>query len=133
MCQQAGALTCGACVGRLAIPSTQCTCLKLFTHSHAYTPTHAHNRSPPNQQGPVVVQRLYSGAITPEMKAFPKWKFAIMGLLDTLFNIFSTFPISKIGGSLTNVLSQTVLPINMIFAFVFLGTRFKNNHMVRGG
>ena len=107
--------------------------MKLFTHSHAYTPTHAHNRSPPNQQGPVVVQRLYSGAITPEMKAFPKWKFAIMGLLDTLFNIFSTFPISKIGGSLTNVLSQTVLPINMIFAFVFLGTRFKNNHMVRGG
>ena len=62
------------------------------------------------------------------MASFPKYKFALMGLLDTLFNLLSTFPVAKLGGSLTNVLSQSVLPINMVFAYLFLRTRFGNNH-----
>ena len=50
-----------------------------------------------------------------------------MGLLDTLFNLLSTFPVAKLGGSLTNVLSQSVLPINMVFAcewWLWGGRRF---------
>eukprot|EP00947_MAST-08B_sp_MAST-8B-sp1_P003513 g3513.t1 len=77
---------------------------------------------------PVVLFRPNS--VTPEMRAFPKWKFAIMGLLDTLFNILSTFPVAKLGGSLTNVLSQSVLPINMVLAYFVLKTRFRNNHIL---
>ena len=57
--------------------------------------------------------------ITPEMRAFPQYKYAIMALFDTSFNVFSTFPVQHIGGDLSNVLSQAVLPINMLGAAVF--------------
>lgn len=66
--------------------------------------------------------------ITPEMRRFPQYKFAIMGLFDTSFNVFSTFPIQHLGGDLANVLSQTILPINMIGSYIFLKTRFKKVH-----
>ena len=78
---------------------------------------------------PIVWFKLaFTNDITPAMTSFPKYKFALMGLLDTLFNLLSTFPVAKLGGSLTNVLSQAVLPINMVFAYIFLRTRFGNNH-----
>jgi hypothetical protein len=78
---------------------------------------------------PVVCYKLYcTDDITPAMRAFPSWKFAVMGLLDALFNILSTLPVQHIGGSMANVLSQTVLPINMLLAYAFLGTRYKNCH-----
>lgn len=62
------------------------------------------------------------------MWKFPQYKFAIMGLLDCLYNLFSTLPVQHLGGDLSNVLSQSVLPINMLFALLFLKTRFKKNH-----
>ena len=78
---------------------------------------------------PVVFYKLwFTNDITKEMKAFPYYKFAVMGLFDTAFSLFSTFPIQHLGGDLSNVLSQSVLPINMMFAAYFLGTKFKKNH-----
>lgn len=67
--------------------------------------------------------------ITPEMRNFPLYKFAIMGLFDTLFNLFSTFPIYHLGSDLSNILSQSVLPINMLGSMIFLRARYRK---VRG-
>ena len=87
----------------------------------------------------------------PEMRRFPHYKFAIMAFFDTSFNVFSTFPVQHLGyvwkagapalrhaepgpllvphrGDLSNVLSQTILPINMVGSFFFLGARFKAVH-----
>jgi len=80
---------------------------------------------------PVVWYKMrFTDHITPEMKAFPKYKFAIMGLFDTLFNLLSTFPISHLGSDLSNVLSQSVLPINMVGSMIFLRTRYRKVHYV---
>ena len=49
--------------------------------------------------------------IDADMRAFPKYKFAIMALFDALFNLMSTFPIYHLGSNLSNVLSQSVLPV----------------------
>lgn len=57
------------------------------------------------------------------MRSFPQYKFAIMGLCDTLFNLLSTFPIYHLGSNMSNVLSQSVLPINMLGSMIFLRTR----------
>jgi uncharacterized membrane protein len=73
---------------------------------------------------------LFTKDITPEMKAFPQYKFLIMGLLDTLYNLLSTFPQPKLGGDLSNVMSQVVLPFNMIGSMIFLGTRYKKCHWI---
>lgn len=73
---------------------------------------------------------LFTKQITPEMRAFPQYKFLIMGLLDTLYNLFSTFPQPKLGGDLSNVMSQVVLPFNMIGSMIFLGTRYKKCHWI---
>lgn len=79
---------------------------------------------------PVVWYKLYrTNDITPEMRSFPLYKFAIMGLFDTLFNLFSTFPIYHLGSDLSNILSQSVLPINMLGSMIFLRTRYRK---VRG-
>jgi len=78
---------------------------------------------------PVVVYKVFfTNHITPDMRRFPQWKFAILGLLDAVFNILSTFPVQHLGGSMANILSQTVLPFNMFLSFAVLGTRFKQVH-----
>lgn len=80
---------------------------------------------------PVVwYKMLFTKDITPEMKAFPQYKFLIMGLLDTLYCLFSTFPQPKLGGDLVNVTSQVVLPFNMIGSIILLGTRYKKCHWI---
>lgn len=77
----------------------------------------------------VVWYKMYfTDEITPEMRRFPAYKFAIMGLFDTLFNVASTFPVQHLGGDLSNVLSQAVLPINMAASAFFLRVRFKKVH-----
>jgi len=40
---------------------------------------------------------LFTNDITPEMRAFPQYKFAIMAFFDTTFNVFSTFPVQHLG------------------------------------
>uniref|UniRef100_A0A7S1CLN1 EamA domain-containing protein n=1 Tax=Bicosoecida sp. CB-2014 TaxID=1486930 RepID=A0A7S1CLN1_9STRA len=76
----------------------------------------------------VVWWKMWRGDITPEMRRFPQHRYAIMALFDASFNIFSTFPVPHLGGDLSNVLSQGVLPINMLGSAVFLRTRYKKVH-----
>ncbi|OQR92824.1 Drug/Metabolite Transporter (DMT) Superfamily, partial [Thraustotheca clavata] len=73
---------------------------------------------------------LFTDEITPEMRAFPHYKFMIMGLFDTLYNLLSSFPTPHIGGNLANALNQLNLPFNMILSFIFLSTRYKKPHLL---
>ena len=78
---------------------------------------------------PVVWYKLmFTNDITPEMRKFPQRGFAIMGSCDTLFNLLSTVPVPHLGGDLSNVLSQAVLPINMLGSMMFLKTKFQKPH-----
>jgi drug/metabolite transporter (DMT)-like permease len=83
---------------------------------------------------PVVwYKMLFTNDITPEMRKFPMYKFAIMGLFDTLSNLISTWPIPYLSGTLVNVLSNAVLPLTMIGSVVFLKTRYKKSHFLGCG
>ncbi len=53
-----------------------------------------------------------------------------MGSLDTIYNLLSTFPQPHLGGAITNVMTQVVLPFNMIGSIIFLKTRYKKEHYV---
>lgn len=77
-----------------------------------------------------IEQRCSIDDITPEMRAFPHYKFAIMALFDTLFNIMSAFPTPHIGGNLANVLNQATLPFNIILSMIFLGTNYRRCHIL---
>eukprot|EP00753_Platysulcus_tardus_P006151 PLAT14002.1.p1 GENE.PLAT14002.1~~PLAT14002.1.p1 ORF type:complete len:498 (-),score=172.61 PLAT14002.1:160-1521(-) len=78
---------------------------------------------------PVVWYKMaFTKEITPKMRQTPQYKFAIMGLFDTLYNIFSTFPVPHLGGDLSNVLNQTILPFNMLGSWLFLKAKFKGAH-----
>ena len=51
-----------------------------------------------------------------------------MGILDTAFSLLSTFPVPHLGGAVTNVMNQIVLPFNMVGSIIFLGTRYHKAH-----
>lgn len=80
---------------------------------------------------PIVWYKMYfTDEITPEMRTFPHYKFLIMALLDTLYNMLGAFPTPHIGGNLANVLNQLNLPFNMVLSYMFLSTRFKRGHIL---
>lgn len=64
------------------------------------------------------------------MPSFYAQHFLVYGALDTLFNILSTWPVEPLGGTVANVLSQTVLPMNMLLSFLMLKTRYGKVHLV---
>ena len=77
---------------------------------------------------PIVIYRIWTGTVTKEMLAFPRSKFIALGVLDTLYNVLSTWPVPSIGGPVSNVLSQAVVPINLVLSGVVLRTGFSRLH-----
>ncbi|ETW03085.1 hypothetical protein H310_05512 [Aphanomyces invadans] len=78
---------------------------------------------------PVVWYKMwFTQEITTEMTSFPHYKFAIMGLFDTLYNLLTAFPTPHIGGNMSNALNQLNLPFNMILSAILLSTRYKRSH-----
>ena len=51
-----------------------------------------------------------------------------LGVLDTLFNLTSTFPVRAIGGTASVVMGQAVIPFQMGLNFVLLGNSFHKTH-----
>ncbi|RLN66169.1 hypothetical protein BBJ28_00018820 [Nothophytophthora sp. Chile5] len=64
------------------------------------------------------------------MRQFPHYKYMLMALFDTLYNLLGAFPTPHIGGNLANVLNQLNLPFNMALSYLFLHTRFKRGHIL---
>ncbi|ETW03091.1 hypothetical protein H310_05517 [Aphanomyces invadans] len=80
---------------------------------------------------PVVWYKMaFTNDITPEMRSFPHYKYAIMGLLDTIYNLLSALPTPHLGGNFSNVLDQLNLPFNMLLSLLFLNTRYKRCHIL---
>ncbi|KAF0695387.1 Aste57867_13821 [Aphanomyces stellatus] len=80
---------------------------------------------------PVVwYKMLFTKDITPEMRAFPHYKYVLMGLFDTVYNLMSALPTPHIGGNFANILDQLNLPFNMVLSIFFLNTKYKRCHIL---
>jgi hypothetical protein len=64
------------------------------------------------------------------MLAFPRTKLAALGVFDTIYNLLSTWPVPAIGGPVSNVLSQSVVPLNLALSISVLRTRFTRLHYI---
>ena len=65
--------------------------------------------------------------ITKEQREIPKYKFAIMGLWDSVAGIMQTFAVNYISNSSTIVLvQQSAIPISMLISFITLNARYTN-------
>eukprot|EP00475_Leptophrys_vorax_P012737 TRINITY_DN1910_c0_g1_i1.p1 TRINITY_DN1910_c0_g1~~TRINITY_DN1910_c0_g1_i1.p1 ORF type:complete len:484 (-),score=115.03 TRINITY_DN1910_c0_g1_i1:76-1527(-) len=80
---------------------------------------------------PVVWYKMYvSGEITAEHRRFPQKALFIMAIFDTLSNVIGTWPLPYIPSSITNVLSNCVLPMTMLCSVLLLRTGYKWTHYV---
>lgn len=61
------------------------------------------------------------GEITKEMRAIPHTKFIVMGFLDCLGGFLAAMGANNTPGSLQQLLNQTLIPITMLFSYIFLG------------
>jgi hypothetical protein len=83
---------------------------------------------------PVVWYKMYvSGEITAEHRRFPQKALFIMALFDTLSNVIGTWPLPYIPSSMTNVLSNSVLPFTMVCSVLLLKTGYRWTHYVGAG
>jgi drug/metabolite transporter (DMT)-like permease len=79
---------------------------------------------------PVVWYKMFiSGGITKEMRAFPNYKFILMGVFDSLGVLLATIPASFVSGPVNVVMTQSVIIINVIASFIFLHFRYSPFHI----
>lgn len=73
----------------------------------------------------VVVYKLKSTSdISPEMLAFPKWKFMLISMCDTFAGLLIIIPARKVSGDLLTLLIQGTVPATLFFSVVILKKRF---------
>ncbi|KJE93331.1 hypothetical protein CAOG_04137 [Capsaspora owczarzaki ATCC 30864] len=68
----------------------------------------------------ILFKRLFTNDITPDQLAFPKYKFAVMGGLDTLQGLFITVGGRNVPGMMQNLLLQGAVPVTMLASIIFL-------------
>lgn len=69
--------------------------------------------------------------ITKEQQQIPKYKFAIMGLLDSMAGIMQALAVNYINnGSLVILLSQSAIPASMAISKAFLKTKYKGSQYI---
>eukprot|EP01129_Flabellula_baltica_P002059 TRINITY_DN11919_c0_g1_i1.p1 TRINITY_DN11919_c0_g1~~TRINITY_DN11919_c0_g1_i1.p1 ORF type:complete len:385 (-),score=64.50 TRINITY_DN11919_c0_g1_i1:13-1125(-) len=79
---------------------------------------------------PVVWYKMvFTDHITPEMRKTPLTVYIVLGALDAVGNILSTIPAPFLPGPLQVILTQIVIPANMLLSFVFLKMRY---HILHG-
>jgi len=66
-------------------------------------------------------------SITPEMRSFPKYKFAVMGLLDSLQGFLIVVGGVQVPGIMQSLLLQGAVPVTMIFSILMLRPRGCDN------
>jgi len=73
----------------------------------------------------------YGSSISPEAVAVPKYKFAVMGALDSLSGIMQVVAIAILAnGSLVTLLLQSAIPFSMVISRVALKTRYTSPQYV---
>lgn len=69
-------------------------------------------------------------AITPAQRAIPKFKFAVMGLLDSIAGIMGVFAVNYIdNAAMIVLLQQAAIPISMSISKIFLGAKYTVNQV----
>jgi len=69
----------------------------------------------------------WGSLITPEQRAIPKYKFAIMGVLDGIAGVMQVFAVNYItNGGLLVLLQQAAIPISMVITKVMLKAKYKS-------
>eukprot|EP00698_Gefionella_okellyi_P011877 TRINITY_DN3161_c0_g1_i1.p1 TRINITY_DN3161_c0_g1~~TRINITY_DN3161_c0_g1_i1.p1 ORF type:complete len:599 (+),score=60.86 TRINITY_DN3161_c0_g1_i1:41-1837(+) len=66
---------------------------------------------------------VFTNHITKDQMQFPKYKFAVMGALDSLQGLLIVVGGSKVPGVMQNLLMQGVVPVTMLFSIVMLRNR----------
>lgn len=67
----------------------------------------------------------WGSQITSEATSIPKYKFAVMGVLDSIAGIMQSLATNYIvNGSLITLLSQAAIPVSMIISKIFLKTKY---------
>jgi drug/metabolite transporter (DMT)-like permease len=73
----------------------------------------------------IIPMILFGSAITPEQRAIPQMKFAVMGLLDSIAGIMGIFAVNYIvNAGMIVLLQQAGIPISMIISRLLLGARY---------
>eukprot|EP00403_Amphidinium_massartii_P024349 CAMPEP_0178393422 /NCGR_PEP_ID=MMETSP0689_2-20121128/12177_1 /TAXON_ID=160604 /ORGANISM="Amphidinium massartii, Strain CS-259" /LENGTH=366 /DNA_ID=CAMNT_0020014009 /DNA_START=63 /DNA_END=1159 /DNA_ORIENTATION=+ len=67
---------------------------------------------------------MFTKQITPEMYAFPKRHFVVMGALDGLATLFQCLGTAYTPGSLTLLLNQLLIPTTMMVSRLYLHERY---------
>jgi hypothetical protein len=66
----------------------------------------------------------FTNDFTPEMKAFPKWKFALFGFFDGTAAFLFSIGAPNTPATLQNLINQLIIPATMVAAFFYLRARF---------
>lgn len=78
---------------------------------------------------PIVLYKMYvSKTITMKERMFPQLGIAIMAMFDAASSIVGTWPVPYLPSSMTNALSNAVLPFTLLFSIVFLGRKYLATH-----
>eukprot|EP00904_Undaria_pinnatifida_P007497 jgi/Undpi1/3878/HiC_scaffold_16.g07246.m1 len=73
----------------------------------------------------IIPMLAFGSAITPAQRAIPKFKFAVMGLLDSVAGIMGVFAVNYINNAAMIVLlQQAAIPISMSISKLFLGAKY---------
>jgi hypothetical protein len=76
----------------------------------------------------------FSNSITKEQTEVPKYKFAVMGLLDSIAGIMATFAVNYITNSSIIVLvQQSAIPISMVISSITLNARYTKSQYAGAG
>jgi uncharacterized membrane protein len=82
----------------------------------------------------ILPMQYYTNVITKEQTDIPKYKFAIMGLYDSVAGIMQTFAINYITNSSTIVLvQQSAIPISMVISKISLQAQYTTAQYVGAG
>lgn len=71
----------------------------------------------------IFFKMYFTKSITPEMRKFPMYKFAIMGFLDSLQGLLIVVGGVHVPGIMQSLLLQGAVPVTMIFSIVLLQER----------
>eukprot|EP00475_Leptophrys_vorax_P038553 TRINITY_DN6820_c0_g1_i4.p1 TRINITY_DN6820_c0_g1~~TRINITY_DN6820_c0_g1_i4.p1 ORF type:complete len:439 (+),score=77.41 TRINITY_DN6820_c0_g1_i4:73-1317(+) len=78
---------------------------------------------------PVVWFKTYvSKEITDEHRKCPQKPLFVMAIFDTLGTVVGTWPLPYIPSSITNILSNSALPMTMLCSVILLRTKYKWTH-----